>query len=152
MGKWLEDYAGGQQRGDRVGQQRESKPLLHELEMAKHIVGARDSLHANTRLLVDGGDHIVQRGCQRPVHRDAREVVQEVNRNAFASGQCMVRRQDDDDLLAHEIDDLESLDVQRPAHERHVKRPRSQPRDRFDGVLAVQEKAKMREVRGDERA
>ena len=51
-----------------------------------------------------------------------------------------------------EIDDLESLDVQRPAHERHVKRPRSQSRDRFDGVLAVQDEAKVRQVRGNERA
>ena len=152
MGQWLEDDARGQQRADRIRKQRESKSLLHELKVAEHIVGARDGLHADTRLLVEGGDHIVQRGRKRPIHRDARQIVQQVHRDAFASGQCMVRREDDDDLLAHEIDDLEPLDVQRPAHERHVKRPRSQPRDRFDGVLAVQEEAKVREVRGDKRA
>ena len=51
-----------------------------------------------------------------------------------------------------EIDDLESLDVQRPAHERHVKRPRPQPGDGLDGVLAVQDEAEVRQVRRDERA
>ena len=43
-------------------------------------------------------------------------------------------------------------DVQRPAHERHVKGPGPQPRDRLDGVLAVQDEAQVRQVRGDERA
>ena len=152
MGEWLEDDARGQQRADRIGKQRESKPLLHELKVAEHIVGARDGLHPDTRLPVQGGDLIVQRGRKRSIHRDARQIVQQVHRDAFASGQCMVRRQDDDDLLAHEIDDLEPLDVKRPAHERHVKRSCSQPRDRFDGVLAVQKEAKVREVRGDKRA
>ena len=152
MGEWLEDDARGQQRANRIRKQRESKPLLYELKVAEHIVGARDGLHPDMRLPIQGGDLIVQRGRKRPIHRDARQIVQQVHRDAFASGQCMVRREDDDDLLAHEIDDLESLDVQRPAHERHVKRPRSQPRDRFDGVLAVQEEAKVREVRGNERA
>ena len=152
MGQWLEDDARGQQRADRIRKQRESKSLLHELKVAEHIVGARDGLHPDTRLPVQGGDLIVQRGRKRPIHRDAREIVQQVHRDAFASGQGMVRRQDDDDLLAHEIDDLESLDVQRPAHEGHVKRAGSQPRDRFDCVLAVQEEAEVREVRGNERA
>ena len=81
--------------------------------MAEHIVGARDGLHADTRLLVERGNRIVQRGSERPIHRDARQVVQEVHRDAFAPGQCMVGGQHDDDLLAQEIDDLESL--RRPA-------------------------------------
>ena len=97
-------------------------------------------------------DLIVQRGRKRPVHHDARQIVQQVHRDAFASGQCMVRRQDDDDLLAYEIDHLESVDVRRPAHECHVKSPGPQPGHGLDGVLAVQDEAEVRQVRGDERA
>ncbi len=48
--------------------------------------------------------------------------------------------------------DLESLDVQRPAHERHIKGSRPQPGDGLDGVPAVQDEAEVRQVRGDERA
>ena len=63
----------------------------------------------------------------------------------------MVRRQNDDDLLAQEIDDLDSVDVERPAHERDVKSPRPQSGHGLDGVLAVQDDAEVRQVRGDER-
>src|SRR5688572_32293375 len=64
----------------------------------------------------------------------------------------MMRWQDDDDLLGQEIDDLESLDLHRPAHERHVKSPRPQPGHGLDRVLAVQDEAEVRQVCGDERA
>jgi hypothetical protein len=64
----------------------------------------------------------------------------------------MVRGQDDDDLLAYEIDHFESLGVRRPAHECHVKSPGPQPGHRLDGVLAVQYEAEVRQVRGDKRA
>src|SRR4029450_2479285 len=50
VGEWLEDDARGQQRADRIGKQREAKPFLHELKVTEHIVGARDGLHADTRL------------------------------------------------------------------------------------------------------
>src|SRR5688572_19356560 len=49
----LENDAGRQQRADRVGEQSESKPFLHELEMAEHIVGARDGLHPDACLPVE---------------------------------------------------------------------------------------------------
>ena len=61
----------------------------------------------------------------------------------------VVRRQHDD-LLAQEIDHLESLDVQRPAHERHVKGSRPQSGDGLDGVPAVQDEAEVRQVRAYE--
>ena len=142
---------GGSKRADRVGQQRESKALLHQLQVAEHVVGARDGLHPDTRLPVEGGNRVVQRGSERPFHRDARQVVQEVHRDALSPGQCMVRGQHDDDLLAQEIDDLESIRVERPAHERHVESAGTQAGDRFDGVLAVQDQPQVRQVRGDER-
>jgi hypothetical protein len=128
------------------------RPSCDELQVAEHVVGARDRLHPDTRLAVQRGDHIVQRGRKRSIHRDARQIVQEMRGDAFASGQCMVRRQDDHDLLAYEIDNLESFDVQRPAHERDVKSPRPQPGHGLDGVLSVQDEAQVRQVRGDERA
>jgi len=56
----------------------------------------------------------------------------------------MVGRQDDDDLLAHEIDHFESLDVHRPAHECHVKSPGPQASHGLDGVLAMQYEAEVR--------
>ena len=57
-----------------------------------------------------------------------------------------MRGQDDDDLLAQEFDRLKSLDLQRPAHERHVKRARPQPGHGLDRVPAVQDEAEVRQV------
>jgi len=64
----------------------------------------------------------------------------------------VVRGQHDDNLFAQEIDDLQSLDVQRPAHERHVKGSRPQSREGLDGVSAVQDEAEVRQVRAYELA
>ncbi len=63
----------------------------------------------------------------------------------------MVRRQHDDDLLAQQIHDLESVGLERSAHERHVERAGLQAGDRLDGVLAVQDQPQVGQLRRDER-
>jgi hypothetical protein len=59
--------------------------------------------------------------------------------------------QHDDDLLVQQIDELESLHIERPAQKRHVERPGSEASDRLDGVLAMKNQPQVREMRGHER-
>ena len=79
------------------------------MQMPEHVVGARHGLHPDARLPVEAGDRIVQRRRERSLHRDARQVVQQVHRDALASGQCVVRREHDHDPLAEHLDDLEPV-------------------------------------------
>ena len=62
-----------------------------------------------------------------------------------------MRRQHDDDLLVEQVDELESVRVERPAQERHIESAGPQAGHRFDGVLAMENEPQVRQMRRDQR-
>ena len=77
------------------------------------------------RLPVQRGNGVVQRRSERSFHRDARKVVEEVDGDALSPRQRVVRGEHDDDLLVQQINDLQSVRVERPAQERDVESARA---------------------------
>ena len=57
-------------------------------------------------------------------------------------------RQHDHDLLAQQLQHLESFRIERPAHEGGVQRTRAESDDRIDGVLAVEDQPQVGQARG----
>ena len=75
-------------------------------------------LHPDMRLSVQRGNCAVQRGSERPFHRDARQVVEEVDRDALPPRQRVVGGEHNDDSLVQQINDSEPVRVERSAQER----------------------------------
>src|SRR6185503_7859121 len=86
------------------------------------------------------------------LHCDARQVVEEVHRDTLSPRQRMVCGQHDDDLLVEEMDNLESLSLERPAQKRHVESTCAESGNWLDGVLAVQDQPEVGQMRRDKRA
>ena len=110
------------------GSKREAQTFLHELEMAEHVVGSRDGMHADSCLAIQIRGGIVQRRRQPTLHRDAGQIVEALHGDCFAASERMVRRQHDDDLLAEELHGFEAIGLERPAHESDVEGARLEGR------------------------
>jgi hypothetical protein len=93
----------------------------------------------------------MERRRQPALHRDARQIVEALDGDRLAARERMMRWQHDDELLAQELYRFEAVGLDRPPYERDVESARLKTRDRFDGVLAVQDQAQIGHVLGDER-
>ena len=62
-----------------------------------------------------------------------------------------MRRQHDDELLAQQLHGVETITLERAAHESHVEGSRLKTRDGVHGVFAVQDQAQVRQVLRQER-
>jgi hypothetical protein len=120
--QWLERDACREQRADGIRQQGKAQTFLHELQMTQHIVGSGYNVHPDFRFAINGLCGVVKRRRQGSLQHDARQVIEAVDRYAFATRQRVVSRKNDDQLLAQQFAAFKAFYIHWPPHEGHIQR------------------------------